>query len=247
MAKTNIAILGAAGRMGQMTLREVMADDTAACSGLLVRPGSADEGKAARLADSDAGTGLSYSSARDKVFQNSDVAIDFSTTEAALENVNAAKKAGLPIAIGVTGFSGDALKKIEAAGKSIPVLLSYNMSPGINALAASLSSLSAALGKDFHLAITDIHHKNKKDAPSGTALMLGAATGRTKNDIKYASERTGDVIGEHHILFSGPAEQIEIIHKAFDRALFARGAVMAAHWLAKQKPGFYSMKDVLTL
>lgn len=247
MAKTQIAISGAAGRMGQTTFREVMADETAACIGMLVRPGSAYEGKPVYLPDTRVGTGLVYSSDREGAFKAADVIIDFSTVGAALENLALAKKFNVPVAIGVTGFSDKDFRKIEAAGKDIPVLLSYNLSPGITALSALLGPLSGALGKDFHLEITDIHHKMKKDAPSGTALMLGASTGRDKKDIKYSSVREGDVIGEHHILFSGPGEQIEIIHKARDRTLFARGALMAAHWLARQKPGFYSLREVLEL
>ncbi len=245
MIKTNIAIVGACGRMGQLTFHEVMADDHAACSGMLVRPGSPDEGKPVVLPDTKIGTGLNYSADRTAIFQSSDIIVDFSSIEASLESLKLARSLGLPIVIGVTGFSEEQTAKIKKAGNTIPVLLSYNMSFGIAALAGVLGELSAGLGSDFHLEIADIHHKDKKDAPSGTALMLGEATGRDKKDIKYISHREGEVIGEHHILFSGPAEQIEIIHRAKDRRLFAKGALMAAHWLKDQPPGFYSLKDVL--
>lgn len=245
MSKTNIAIIGAAGRMGQMTFREVMADETAACSAMLVRPTSPDDGAPVFLPDTKVGTGLFYSTDKKTAFKASDVVVDFSTVAAALENLKLAIGIGVPIAIGVTGFSDEQLERIKEAGETIPVLLSYNMSLGATALAVALEPMSNALGDDFHLEITDIHHKMKKDAPSGTALMLGEATGRDKKDIKYVSERKGNVIGEHHILFSGPGEQIEIVHRAKDRRLFARGALMAAHWLSDQKTGFYSLKDVL--
>lgn len=245
MSKTQIAIVGAAGRMGRMTLLEVMADDDAACAGLVVRPGSPDEGKKAYLPDSKIGTGLKYTSDREAAFKAADVIIDFSTAEAGVDNAKRAAGAGVPIAIGITGFSEKQIEGIKALGDKIPVLLSYNMSFGITALAHTLADLSRALGPDFHLEITDLHHKHKKDAPSGTALMLGKAAGRDKKDIKFVSERRGTVFGEHRVLFSGPAEQIEITHRAKDRRLFAKGALMAAKWLVRQKPGFYSLKDVL--
>ncbi len=245
MTKTNIAIIGAAGRMGQMTFREVMADDDAACSAMLVRESSPDEGAPVYLPDTKVGTGLNYSSDKRAAFGASDVIVDFSTVEAAMETLKLALELKLPIAIGVTGFSDDQLKLIETYGGEIPVLLSYNMSLGASALAVAVGDLSKTLGDDFHLEITDIHHKMKKDAPSGTALMLGEASGRNKDEIKYVSHREGNVIGEHRVLFSGPGEQIEIIHRAKDRRWFAKGALLAAHWLKGQKPGFYSLKDVL--
>jgi 4-hydroxy-tetrahydrodipicolinate reductase len=245
MTKTNIAIVGARGRMGQMTFREVMADETAACSAMLVRPGSPDEGAPVFLPDTKVGTGLNYTTDKRTAFGASDVIVDFSTVEAVMENLKLAQELGVPIAIGVTGFSEDQKILIKEAAETLPVLLSYNMSLGATALAVALGPLSATLGEDFHLEITDIHHKMKKDAPSGTALMLGEATGREDKDIKYTSHREGNVIGEHHILFSGPGEQIEMVHRAMDRRLFAKGALMAAHWLDGQKPGFYSLKDVL--
>lgn len=245
MIKTNIAIIGAAGRMGQMTFREVMADETATCSAMLVRPTSPDEGKTVLLPDTQVGTGLKYTSDKKAAFQASDVIVDFSTVGAVLENLKLATEIGVPIAIGVTGFSKDQQSLIEEAGETIPVLLSYNMSLGATALAAALGPMSRALGEGFHLEITDIHHKMKKDTPSGTALMLGEASGRGNADIKYVSQREGNVIGEHRVLFSGPGEQIEIVHRAKDRRLFAKGALLAAHWLKNQKPGFYSLKDVL--
>lgn len=245
MTKTSIAIIGAAGRMGQMTFREIMADETAACSAMLVRPGSPDDKDPVYLPDSKVGTGLFYSTDKKTALQASDVAVDFSTVEAVLENLKLAAEVGVPIAIGVTGFSGEQRELIAEAGEKIPVLLSYNMSLGATALAVALGPMSKALGDDFHLEITDIHHKMKKDAPSGTALMLGETSGRGKADIKYVSRREGNVIGEHHVLFSGPGEQIELVHRAKDRRLFARGALLAAHWLKGQNPGFYSLKDVL--
>lgn len=245
MSKIGIGILGAAGRMGQMTFFEVLADDDTVCTGMVVRPGSAAEGNPVMLEDGKTGTGHAYVSEKQQVFDASSVVVDFSTVEAGMENLALAQKTGTAIAIGITGFSDEQLEAIRAAGENVPVLLSYNMSFGITALARAIEGLSDALGPDFHVEISDIHHTMKKDAPSGTALMIGDATGRARDDIKYTSERTGNVIGEHTVLFSGPAEQIEITHKAKDRRLFAKGAVLAAKWLAAQPPGFYTLKDVL--
>ena len=244
MNKIRIAITGGRGRMGQITILDVMDNDGTVLTGVLVRPNSPDVGQPVNIPDTGLGTGFHYSDSAQNIFKTAEAIIDFSIPEASLSYALMAAKTGTPLVIGTTGFSERQLKEIEAAAKDAPILLSYNMSFGITALANALDGLSKALGSAFHLEITDIHHTGKKDAPSGTALMLGEATGRQTKDIKYTSYRKGNIIGEHRILFSGPAEQIEIIHKAKDRRLFAQGAVLAAKWLIGQKPGLYNLQDI---
>ena len=245
MAKKRIAISGGLGRMGQMTLVEIYQDKTVALSGVLVRPGDRAVSTPVLFLETQVGTGQNYSDDRLAIFGASDVVIDFTAPEASVENAKVAAQTGTALVIGTTGFTEGQLEEIKACAEKAPILLSYNMSFAITALSKAVGDLSRALGSDFHLEITDIHHAEKKDKPSGTALLLGAASGRDNKDIKYISQREGKVIGEHHILFSGPGEQIEIIHWARDRRLFARGGLLAAHWLIGKKPGFYTLKDVM--
>jgi len=245
MAKLRIAVSGGRGRMGEHAIRAVYSAEDAALSGVLIRPGSVEVGTPVSIPDTPLGTGLKYSDDVEAVFQDSDAVIDFSTPEGSLALAKAAAKAGTALVIGTTGFDEMGLAEIQRAAKKAPILVSYNLSLGIAALAAVLGNLSGALGPAFHLHLTDIHHKDKKDKPSGTALLLAEASGRRKSTIKFTSIREGDAIGEHRILFSGPAEQLEIVHRAKDRRLYAEAALLAARWLVGQKPGLYSLKDVL--
>jgi 4-hydroxy-tetrahydrodipicolinate reductase len=179
-----------------------------------------------------------------------------------------AAKAGTAHIIGTTGLSAEDEKLIAEAAKRTVVVKSGNMSMGVNLLAALVKQVAKTLGEDFDVEVVEMHHNKKIDAPSGTALMLGRAaaqgrgikleersargrdgvTGaRRAGDIGFASLRGGTVVGDHTVIFAGPAERIELTHKAEDRMLFARGAVRAALWARGQKPGLYSMTDVLGL
>jgi len=145
-----------------------------------------------------------------------------------------------------TGFSGEQERKIQEAAKKIPVLYSSNMSVGMNVLFKVVPEIAAKLGKGYDLDIVDTHHRFKKDAPSGTAKTLAerieSATGRK---VTVASVRSGDVVGEHRVIFGTLGESIEITHRASSRDLFACGALRAAEFLAKAKPGMYTMMDVV--
>jgi 4-hydroxy-tetrahydrodipicolinate reductase len=245
MAKLRIAVSGGRGRTGQFAIRAVYEDEGAALSGVLIRPGSIEVGQPVAIPDTSLGTGLAYSGDPGTVFDVSDAVIDFSAPTGSLALAKAAAKTGKALVIGTTGFSEAELAEIRRAAKTAPILISYNMSLGIAAIAAVLQPLAGALGKAFHLHITDIHHEKKTDKPSGTSLLLAEASGRPKAEVMFTSVREGDAIGEHQILFSGPAEQVEIIHRAKDRRLYAEGALLAAHWLVRQKPGLYTFNDVL--
>jgi 4-hydroxy-tetrahydrodipicolinate reductase len=170
--------------------------------------------------------------------------------------------------IGTTGFAADDETRIAEAAKRAVIVKSGNMSLGVNLLAALVKQVARALDDDFDIEIVEMHHNKKVDAPSGTALMFGRAaalgrgidlkqhtirpreghTGaRQRGDIGFAALRGGTVVGDHSVIFAGPAERVELVHKAEDRMIFARGALKAALWARGRKPGLYTMADVLGL
>jgi 4-hydroxy-tetrahydrodipicolinate reductase len=177
-----------------------------------------------------------------------EVLVDFTAPDALQANLDAAVAAATPIVIGTTGLTADHHRAIDAAAATIPVLQTANTSLGVNLLAGLVAEAARRLGPDWDIAILDVHHRAKVDAPSGTALLLGAAADAGRGtDIQYASLRGGSVAGDHLVIFAGEGERIEIGHRAESRAIFARGAVRAALWLAGKPPGRYTMKDVLGL
>lgn len=198
----------------------------------------------------------------------SQVLVDFSSPMALTGHLNAARMARTPIVIGTTGLDGTHMAMIDDAAREIPVLQAANTSLGINLLSAMVEQAAARLGKDWDIEVLEMHHRHKVDAPSGTALLLGqaAANGRGKSlpelsrfdrfsetdpreagTIGFASLRGGSVAGDHVVIFAAEGERLELGHRAESRDIFARGAVKAALWLAEQRPGRYTMADVLGL
>ena len=199
-------------------------------------------------------------------FKKTDVIIDFTIPKCTLEVLKIASKLKKKIVIGTTGFSSKDEKLIKEYSKKIPILKAGNMSLGINLLMYLTEITSSLLGENFLSKIYEVHHKHKKDHPSGTALMLarGVAIGKNKNfnsligkkyfnkknfpygnKINFNSIRKGEIIGEHEVKFSSGKEIITLNHEAFDRALYSEGALTAAKWLMTKKPGLYSMRDLL--
>lgn len=197
-----------------------------------------------------------------------DVAVDFSSPEAVAGNLKAACAAKIPILVGTTGLEQDHFVALADAAKTIPVLQTGNTSLGINLLAHLVSQAAARLGPDWDIEILEMHHRNKVDAPSGTAKLLGEAaaqarridlsdnmesgrhgqTGeRREGAIGFATLRGGTVAGEHSVIFAGNEERITLSHSAENRAIFARGAVRAAEWLLGRPAGRYTMRDILGL
>lgn len=197
-----------------------------------------------------------------------DVIVDFSTAAALEAHLAAVVSAGTPIVIGTTGLSAAHHDAIDAASQDIPVLQSGTTSLGVTLLARLVREAASRLGENWDIEVFEMHHRQKIDAPSGTAQLLGAAaaegrgttlteaavydrsglTGaRSEGTIGFASLRGGTVIGDHSVIFAGEGERIELTHRAENRTMFARGAISAALWLAKQGPGRYSMADVLAL
>jgi 4-hydroxy-tetrahydrodipicolinate reductase len=175
-----------------------------------------------------------------------DALIDFSTPEASMERLKDCVATKTPDVICTTGFSEAQKAEIAKAAKKIPVILSSNTSVGVNLLFKVVPEIARTLGKDYDMDIVETHHRFKKDAPSGTAKTLAerieAATGRK---VSVHAVRSGDVVGDHRVIFGTLGDSIEIVHRASSRDIFAKGALEAAVWIAKAKPGQYSMLDVL--
>jgi 4-hydroxy-tetrahydrodipicolinate reductase len=263
-----IAVLGAAGRMGQALTRALA--ETAGCTlaGGLEPKGSPAVGRdLGEVAGLDP-TGVTITDDPPHLFAQVDAVLDFTSPKATVAFAGLAAQARIVHVIGTTGFSDDDLQKLEAAARHATIVKAGNMSMGVNLLAALTARVAATLGPEFDIEILEMHHRHKRDAPSGTSLMLGdaAAKGRAvslaersvrtrdgdtgprrEGDIGFAALRGGDIVGEHRVIFAGPGERIELAHIASDRGIFARGAVKAALWAKGKPPGLYSMADVLGL
>ena len=190
---------------------------------------------------------LKISSSPDGMFLI-DVFVDFTIPEATEVNLDYAAKYKKAMVIGTTGLNDNQLKKIEEVSKVVPVVFSPNMSVGVNVLFTMLPEIAKRLGQNYSVEIVEAHHKEKKDAPSGTARKFGQIlTDATKKEIPIHAVRLGDITGDHTIIFCGNSERIEIKHQAHSRDLFALGALKAAKWVMGKPEGLYSMQDVLKI
>tara|TARA_Y100000590_G_scaffold49550_1_gene52379 strand:- start:55 stop:834 length:780 start_codon:yes stop_codon:yes gene_type:complete len=257
MKKINLTVTGCLGRMGQQLIRSSKNTKN-------FKLVSVTENRIVNKKISGLKIELNSLSA----FKNTDIIIDFTVPKCTLEVLKIASKLKKRVVIGTTGFSKKEENLIKKYSKKIPILRAGNMSLGINLLMYLTEIASKSLGDNFQSKIFEIHHKHKKDHPSGTALMLGKgiAVGKNKDfyklmgkkyfnkksfpygkKINFNSLRKGEVVGEHEITFSSGKEIITLNHEAFDRALYSEGAFTAAKWLMNKKPGLYSMRDVLKL
>ncbi|MBL6664529.1 MAG: 4-hydroxy-tetrahydrodipicolinate reductase [Rickettsiales bacterium] len=261
-----IGVAGISGRMGRTIANLVEQDDVAQLSAALTRKSSGISGK-------DLGEFLGYdknniaiSSDVNEFLNNCDAVIDFTSPTNSLEmakNCAAHKKV---LVCGTTGFSEDEKQEFSSYAKDTVIIWSSNMSLGVNLLMNLSEEVAKTLRDDFDVEILEMHHNQKVDAPSGTALSLGAAVAagrnidlkenanmarvgrdakRKKGEIGFATLRGGDVIGDHTVIFAGDGERIELSHKASNRDVFAKGAIRAAIWGSIKESGFYSMRDVL--
>jgi 4-hydroxy-tetrahydrodipicolinate reductase len=263
-----LAIAGASGRMGRVLTRIVNETPGAKVAGGIEPKGSphvgADMGELAGIGTLD----VAVTDDPLALFTHIDGIIDFTVPEATVALAELSAQARIVHVIGTTGIGEDGEAKIKAASRHARIIKSGNMSLGVNLLAVMVKKVAAALGEEFDIEVLEMHHRHKIDAPSGTALLLGKAAAdgrgidlkarsvRTRDvhtgarpvgDIGFATLRGGSVVGEHTVMFAGPAERIELTHKAESRDIFARGAVRAALWGMDRKPGLYSMTDVLGL
>ena len=268
MAEMRLVVAGAGGRMGRTLVKAIADHKDLTLSGAL-------EDARSPLIGWDAGTLAGLGENRVKLsgdpaalMATADGIIDFTIPAATTALAALAATSRKVHIIGTTGLAAEDEEAIKAAAKSAVIVKSGNMSLGVNLLAALTKRVAKTLDKSFDIEILEMHHNQKVDAPSGTALLLGhaAAEGRridlAKNsvrsrdghtgarkagDIGFATLRGGSVVGEHSVIFAGPAERIELVHRAEDRMIFASGALHAALWARNQKPGLYSMMDVLGL
>lgn len=255
-----IIIAGAAGRMGQTLVNLIMSENAYELSGAVERQEELKKLQALPCAITDNLADAFYAAPNA-------ILIDFTAPDAAINSAEIAAKMKRKMVIGATGFDNTQKEKLKELAKVTPLFWSANMGVGLNALLRFLPELEVALGNNYDLEIMEIHHKRKKDAPSGTALMLGdvlakargwdldktrnsrrdGITGERKHEeIGVQALRGGDVVGIHSVYFFGPGEIIEIKHQIESRENFAQGALRAASWLNNQKPGsLYSMQDAI--
>jgi 4-hydroxy-tetrahydrodipicolinate reductase len=196
-----------------------------------------------------AANGVRVSADLEAALKGSGLAIDFSTAAAAASHLRACADQRVPLLLGTTGLSPDIPALVAAAARSIPVMVAANTSVAVTVLHDLVRTAAARLGKSFEIQIHDVHHASKRDAPSGTALSLGAAasaaSGLAPDRISYSSTRSGDLVGDHEVRFLGAGERLTLTHSATDRSVFARGALQAGSWLARRSAGSYGMADVL--
>ncbi|MEM8843730.1 MAG: 4-hydroxy-tetrahydrodipicolinate reductase [Pseudomonadota bacterium] len=265
---TNIAINGATGRMGRALVHACTEYKESTLCAALVRENS-------KFIDQDAGVvagiveqGIAISSNRIDVPGCCDIWIDFTLPEGVMNAMSFCVEKKIPMVIGSTGFSNEQKCVIAEAAQEIPVVFAPNMSVGVNLCLSILKTAARTLGEDYDVEIVEAHHKNKVDAPSGTAIRMGEVIAdtqgidlsekaeytrhgnigvREKGVIGFQTIRAGDIVGEHTVTFAGIGERIEIAHKASSRLTFARGAIRAAIWLKGKPAGLYDMQDVLGL
>jgi 4-hydroxy-tetrahydrodipicolinate reductase len=268
MSDMRLIVAGAGGRMGRALTRVISETPGAVLAGALEAPGSELLGKDAGMLAGAPANGVKLSADLWSMSAEADGILDFTVPAATIANVAIAAERGLVHVIGTTGLSSSDDAVIKSVTSRAIVVQSGNMSLGVNLLAALVKRVAQALDESFDIEILEMHHKAKIDAPSGTALMLGeaAAAGRgvaleehsargrdgvtgarRAGDIGFAALRGGTVTGDHSVIFAGAMERIELTHRAEDRTMFAQGAVKAALWARHQKPGLYSMTDVLGL
>ena len=255
MKKINLAITGCLGRMGQQLIKSSKKNINFKLVTLTEN-----------ILINKKVNGIKLELNSEKAFKKTDIIIDFTVPSCTLEILKIAKRLKKKVVIGTTGFNKNQEDLIKKYSKKIPILKAGNMSLGINLLVYLTEITSSSLGKNFLSKVFEIHHKHKKDYPSGTALMIGKgiAYGKKKNflslygkkylnkktfpyskKINFNSIRKGEIIGEHEVKFSSGKEIITLNHEAFDRALYSEGALTAAKWLINKKPGLYSMRDLM--
>lgn len=263
-----IAVVGATGRMGQCLIE---AAATAANTELTVavsRPESQSVGRDAGEVAGIGRVGVQVSDSLGEVLDRFDVLIDFTRPEASLQYLEICRQAGRKMVIGTTGYSSEQRALLAEAARDMAIVLAPNMSVGVNLSLKLLEMAARVMGEDTDIEIIEAHHRNKIDAPSGTALRMGEVIAETlgrdlescaiygregntgvrdRQTIGFSTIRAGDIVGEHTVMFADEGERIEITHKASSRMTFANGAIRAATWLNDRENGLYDMQDVLGL
>jgi 4-hydroxy-tetrahydrodipicolinate reductase len=265
---TPIIVVGARGRMGHQLVRDVLESDNMTLAGAVDK----SDDRPADDAGEDAGKMVGMPSIGLEVMgalrpSRGSVVVDFSLPEATDINIQLCLDAQVPLVLGTTGIGDETIAKLREAAKVIPIVSAANFSVGVTLLIKLASLATRALGPSWDAELVELHHRHKRDAPSGTALRIAKAvaqaSGRSRDDyvlgragngdprasseIGVAALRGGGSVGEHTLMLMGDGERIELTHRAMDRSIFAHGALRAACWVAAQEPGLYDMADVLGL
>ncbi|MFO0601464.1 MAG: 4-hydroxy-tetrahydrodipicolinate reductase [Myxococcaceae bacterium] len=258
-------ITGVSGRMGSLLTRLIRDTADFSLHGATDKPGSAAIGLDAGLAAHLAPLEVTTVDALDQALQGAQVVIDFTTPEVSVQHAKLCANAGVPLVVGSTGFSADAKGLIAESAKRVPIVMSPNMSVGVNLVIELAAAMARRLGEGFDVEIVETHHRMKKDAPSGTAVRLaeelakslgrpnevirtsrvGQIGERKSEEIGVQALRGGDVVGEHTVYFFGDGERVELTHRATSREQFGRGALRAARWVLGKPAGLYDMTHVL--
>jgi 4-hydroxy-tetrahydrodipicolinate reductase len=254
--------------MGRMLIAEVLGVEGCQLAGGTEPPGSGVLGQDLGLLIGAAEHGLSIGDDTGALFKASDAVVDFTHPDATAAHAVLSGETGVALIVGTTGLEAQHMEALGRAAAKAAVVQAANMSVGVNLLLGLTEQVASALGDDYDIEIAEMHHRHKVDAPSGTALALGAAAAkgrgvnledvsdrgrdgeagpRIAGDIGFSVIRGGDVAGDHTVIFAGPGERVELTHKAGSREIFARGAIRAALWTEGRAPGLYSMRDVLGL
>jgi len=263
-----IAVTGAAGRMGRNLMEACAQAEDMQVTAAIVKPGSSLVGSNAGDLVGDFDVDAILVDDINRVTDDFDVLIDFTSPAVTMSNLTACVNAGKKMVIGTTGLSEEEKQKIAEAGKDIAICFAPNMSVGVNLCLNLLETTAKVMGDDVDIEIVEAHHRFKKDAPSGTALRMGEVVAdslgrdlakcaiygregmgeeRDRETIGFVTIRAGDIVGEHTVIFAGMGERVEITHKASSRMTFATGSARAARWLNDKQVGLFDMQDVLAL
>ena len=266
MSALRLVLIGASGRMGQQIVRTLPEFPSVRLTGAVVSGRSSALGRDAGTFAGVSELGVVLRCELSSLLADVDLALDFSHPAAATDTLAACVAAGVPLLIGTTGLGSELEAALTAAGREIALLAAPNTSLGVTLLAELVQRAARALPPNYDIEIIESHHRGKRDAPSGTALALAEVAAKARGgylsqqacfarprtgparetgQIGFAVVRGGDLIGEHQVLFLGEGERLQLAHSATDRAVFARGALSAAQWLARQPPGRYAMRDYL--
>ncbi len=266
MTEMKIGVVGCAGRMGRMLVREVHETPGCAVAGGTEAPGAAALGGDVGALAGVGPLGLAVGSDAHALFAAADAVLEFTTPGASAAHAAVAAETGTVHVIGTTGLANEHQAALDDAARRTAVVWAPNMSLAANLLIRLTEQVAAALDDDHDIEVVEVHHRYKADAPSGNALALGRAAAkgrgvdldavsvrgrdgiggpRRRGDIGFAALRGGDIAGEHTVIFAADGERLELVHRASDRRIFARGAVRAALWARDKPPGLYGMADVL--
>ena len=256
MKKIRLAVVGCGGRMGKEIIKEINNFPNCELTGAIEEKSEYINKKIKKVI---------ILNNKEIAFKKADIIIDFSSTKSSIESTKMALKLKKKLVIGTTGLNNVQIDNIKKASKKIAIVFSPNMSIGVNLLVSLVQKVSREIFNNSSVEILDIHHKHKKDAPSGTAFALGEAVAKGINyplkkistmkpnkirkkqigRINFFSKRQGNIVGDHIVIFNNKGEKIELKHKGFSRSIYALGALKAAVWLSNKKKGFFNMSDVL--